>query len=300
MIFTAQQEQETGADIKRLNADVHRLTSIYPSRNYKNPASLDQVASYIFGEFNKCSDRVEFMRYNVNGLEYKNVIASFGPGSGERIVVGAHYDVCGDQPGADDNGSGVAALLELARLLSQRKPTLKHPVDLAAYTLEEPPYFRTPYMGSAVHAKTLASANIKIRVMISLDMFGYFSVFSDPDSFVPLYITHGTFMHGKTTAVVGKKGDEEMTKTIASYMNMNAPEKPEVRIVALNLPMDITGIDFSDHLNFWNYRYPAVMISNAYVCPSPNYHKPVDTIDTLDFKKMAYIINGVYRAVTGL
>jgi hypothetical protein len=299
--FTEHKDREMHADSKRLYLDVGKLASLYPSRNYKNPSSLDRAAEYIYKEFSACTDRVEYMKYKVNDIEYKNVAASFGPKDGERIIVGAHYDVCGDQPGADDNGTGTASLLELARLLSQLNPSFKfkHRIDLAAYTLEEPPYFRSPYMGSAVHAKYLADTHTKILVMISLDMFGYFSVFTDPERFVPLYITYGTLVHGKTTAVVGKKGDEEITKIIAKYMD-EAPTGKDVHTVSLNLPLDITGVDYSDHLNFWNHRYTAVMVSNAFVCPSPNYHKPVDTIDTIDFKRVTEIVDRIFNVLINL
>ncbi|MEJ7661165.1 MAG: M28 family peptidase [Hymenobacter sp.] len=93
----------------------------------------------------------------MNGQTYRNVLGSFGPAAGPRLVVGAHYDVCGDQPGADDNGTGVAALLELARLLGQQA-SLPYHVELVAYTLEEPPFFRTTNMGSFRHAQRLHRA----------------------------------------------------------------------------------------------------------------------------------------------
>lgn len=118
------------------------------------------------------SDSVSTQSYTANGLQYKNIICSFGTENARRIIAGAHYDVCGAQEGADDNASGIAGLLELARLLKGQK--LNYRIDLVAYSLEEPPYFRTQYMGSYIHAKSLADSKANVYGMISLEMIGYF------------------------------------------------------------------------------------------------------------------------------
>jgi hypothetical protein len=278
---------------KQLYTHVHQLSSIQPPRNYKNPSSLDRAAAYIFKEFSKWGKGVEVQRYHVNGTQYKNVIAWFGPKTGKRIVIGAHYDVYGDQPGADDNAGGVAALLELAGLFSRLKPGLKQRIDLAAYPLEEPPFFRTPNMGSAVHAESLAAANVKIRIMISLDMIGYFSDNVKPfRSFAPFF-KPGTIIPGNTTAILGKQGEENITQTLAKYIMKYS----DIHAAAVNPPPETPGIDFSDHLNFWKQGYKAVMITNFLVCPNLHYHQPGDTIDKLDFNRMAEIVKGLYGAL---
>jgi hypothetical protein len=279
--------------VKRLTADVETLASINPPRNHQNVSSLDRAADYIFKEFSRCTTRVEIQRYPVNDKEYKNVIASFGPIIGKRIVVGAHYDVCGDQPGADDNGTGVAAVLELARLFAGLKPKLKRRIDLVAYSLEEVPYFRGPYMGSAIHAASLAKAKVKIHVMISIDMIGYFSETRKPHQLVSSFIKPGTIIPGNTTGILGKKGEEKITDAIKKHMTKNS----NIAVLALNLPLGTTGMDFSDHLNYWKHNYPAVMITNFMVCPNFNYHKPTDTIEKLNFEKIAEIVKGLYFAL---
>ncbi|NIM15618.1 MAG: M28 family peptidase [Candidatus Aminicenantes bacterium] len=287
------QHPETPVSRKQLYTHVHQLTSIQPPRNYKNPSSLDQAAAYIFKEFSKWCKGVEVQRYNVNGTQYKNVIAWFGPKTGKRIVIGAHYDVCGDQPGADDNASGVAVLLELARLFSRLKPCLKQRIDLAAYTLEEPPFFRTPNMGSAVHAKSLAAAKVKIHIMISLDMIGYFSDKVKPFRIFAPFFKPGTVIPGNTTVILGKQGEKDITQTLAKYIMKYS----DINAAAVNPPPETPGVDFSDHLNFWKEGYKAVMITNLFVCPNLNYHKPGDTIDKLDFNKIAEIVKGLYGAL---
>lgn len=290
------QDQEIPVSVKQLHADVQALTSIEPARNYRNTVSLDRAANTIFKQFRQCSRRVTFQRYKAEGKEYKNIIASFGPKKGARFVVGAHYDVCGDTPGADDNASGVAAILELARLLAALKPQLKHRVDLVAYCLEEPPFFRTPHMGSAIHARSLAKKNVKVRVMISLDMIGCFATDTSPLRPIASFIKPGSVIPGQTTAILSKKEETKITKEIQIYMN---GIMKTVTAVALNPPAGTPTIDWSDHRNYWKEGYPAVLISNAFIAHNPNYHSPQDTIDTLDFDKMAEIVKGVYAYLVG-
>lgn len=293
----ALQKTDVSVSIKRLTADIHQLASLDPPRNYKNLSSLNRAADYIFNEFSQCTKQVEFQRYQVENNEdknekneYKNVIASFGPRKSKRIIVGAHYDVCGDQPGADDNGSGVAAILELARLLSGLKPPLKKRIDLVAYSLEEPPFFRTPYMGSAIHAESLAKAKVKVQMMISVDMIGYFSDTVKPHRYVSSFIKPGTVIPGNTTAIVGKKGQEKITGIITKVMMNNSG----ITALALNLPLDAPGVDFSDHLNYWNNNYPAVVITNFCISPNSSYHALTDTTEKLNIEKMAEIVKGLY------
>ena len=149
-----------------------KITKTPAFRNYRNVHQLNQVAKYIEDIFNKYSGNVSTQEYSVDNEVYKNIICSFGPKEGKRIIVGAHYDVCNEQEGADDNASGVVGLLELARQLQGK--TLRYRIDLVAYTLEEPPYFRTQYMGSYIHAESLQKEGADVFGMVSLEMIGYF------------------------------------------------------------------------------------------------------------------------------
>lgn len=144
------------------------ITKTPSYRNHQNIEQLNATANYIKTDFLMYSDSVSFQEYEVDGKVYKNVICSFGTENPQRIIVGAHYDVCGNQKGADDNASGVAALLELARQLKEQK--LNKRIDLVAYTLEEPPHFRTKYMGSYIHAKYLSDHKIDVFGMLSVEM----------------------------------------------------------------------------------------------------------------------------------
>lgn len=162
------------ADPTRLYTDAQFLTSLQPARSYENLGSLNQAADYIHTELAKLDCAVQEQVFQVEGDDYRNVIASFGPAEAERLIVGAHYDVWGEQPGADDNASAVAGLLETARLLHAQRPVLTRRIDFVAYSLEEPPFFATEHMGSAVHAQALHAAQVPVRVLC-YEMIGYFS-----------------------------------------------------------------------------------------------------------------------------
>jgi len=149
------------------------LSETLPARS-DDVDKLDVSAAYIHQIFSQYSQNTAYQTFEVWGIPYKNVIAQFGPKTDQPIyVIGAHYDSYKGLSGADDNASGVAGLLELARLLSTH--TLTRQVQLVAYALEEPPYFRTDDMGSFHHAKQLKEHNITVALMLSLEMIGYFS-----------------------------------------------------------------------------------------------------------------------------
>jgi len=164
-----------GVDSVKLKEHVNKLTHTSKPRSNYNVEALNEAADYISSQLKEYGYEVEEQKFTVEKKEYKNILCYYGPKDAERLIVGAHYDVCGDQPGADDNASGVAGLLEIARLLKLYQPKIDYRIDLVAYTLEEPPNFKTKNMGSAVHAKYLHDNKIKVKAMICLEMIGYFS-----------------------------------------------------------------------------------------------------------------------------
>jgi Zn-dependent M28 family amino/carboxypeptidase len=279
-----------------LYSHVSELTKIYPPRNFYNVESLNKSAEYITNKFKEYGSRINVQNFIVNGNEYKNIICSFGPENIDRVIVGAHYDVCGDQPGADDNASGVAGLLEIARLLKELNPKLKNRIDLVAYTLEEPPFFRSKFMGSFVHAKSLSDSKIKVKAMICLEMIGYFSE-SDKSQRFPLSILKLFYpSKGNFIAVVGNFTNYSLVKKIKRYII----EGSNVETYSINAPSFIPGIDFSDHLNYWKHNYDAVMITDTAFYRNDNYHEYTDTFETLNFDKMAEVVKGIYWAVINM
>ncbi|MEW6087167.1 MAG: M28 family peptidase [bacterium] len=281
---------------ERLYSDVKEITSTKPARNYENIESLNKAAGYIYDQFQKLSGNVEIQKYKAGDKEYKNIICSFGPMDSERIIIGAHYDVCGEQPGADDNASGVAGLLEIARLINELKPDMKNRIDLVAYSLEEPPFFRTEFMGSSVHAKSLVDLKVKVKVMISLEMLGYFSEKPKSQQYPVFFLKWFYPDKANFIAVVGKYGQGKIIKKIKKYMIQGS----NIDVQSLSAPSSLPGIDFSDHLNYWRYGYKAVMITDTSFYRNPNYHFTTDTIETLDFDKMTEVVRGVYWAVVNI
>ena len=262
-------------------------------RNYSNTEALDQVAAYIEAEFKKNCPDTKLQNFEVNGKNYKNIICFFKGKSQKRIVLGAHYDVADDQDGADDNASGVAGMIELTRILNENKSKINHDLEIVAYALEEPPYFRTLKMGSYIHAKSINDKNIEIAFMLSVEMIGYFSddwlSQNYPTPLMYLYYPNiGNFI----TLISGTKEYWRSRQIKKSFSrSMNTP------LFSLNAPDFIPGIDFSDHLNYWKFGYDAYMLTDTSFYRNPNYHKTSDTIETLDFDKIADIVRGLHGLV---
>jgi Zn-dependent M28 family amino/carboxypeptidase len=278
------------ADPARLRAHVEALGTRFVPRDFEHPENLDRAAAYVTQALRASGATVEDQPYTVGSRTYRNVLARIGPETGERIVVGAHYDAAGEQPGADDNASGVAGLLELSRLIAAAPPPLR--VELAAYTLEEPPNFAEDTMGSAVHAGFLAARNAKVRLMISVEMIGAFSDEPGSQSF-PLFF--GLFYPSTANfvAVVGKWGQGAAVDEVAASLR-TASALP---VETLSAPAFVTGIDFSDHRSFWEHGYSAVMITDTAFYRNPRYHTPEDRPETLDYARMAEVVKGLHCAV---
>jgi Zn-dependent M28 family amino/carboxypeptidase len=293
MLTSATSSAERTVDPARLEAHVRKLIELGP-RDESHIENLDRVAAYIKSELSQTGASVSEQPYRVQGKSYRNVIAQFGPESAERIIVGAHYDTAGPLPGADDNASGVAGLIELARLLGKQQLPLR--VELVAFSLEEPPYFGTTGMGSSVHAVLLSQQNVGVRAMFSLEMIGYFS--DAPGSqhfpigvFQALYPSTGNYI-----TVVGRLSDGLLVRRTKFAMRQAAP----LPVYSINAPRFVPGIDFSDQLNYWHAGYGAVMITDTAFYRNLNYHTAHDTAEKLDYQRMAMVVEGVYAAVTEL
>jgi len=285
-------------DRARLEAGVRALAERFHPRDSTHVANLDAAAGWIRSEMERAGAAVTEQTWSAGGETYRNVVARIGPGGEERIVVGAHYDTCGPYPGADDDASGVAGLLELARLLAAKPPPLA--VELVAYSLEEPPYFGTPQMGSAQHADSLAGAGVRVRAMLSLEMIGYFSDAPGSQSylhFAPLGWLRSHPDRANFIAVVGNLGGEELVRRVQRAMRAAGGPVP---VESINAPGWMPGIDFSDHRSYWARGFPAVMITDTAFLRNANYHEPSDTPETLDFARMAAVVAAVHEAVWAL
>lgn len=281
-------------DPASLGRHVEKLALRLGPRDLRNPSGLDGAARYIKSELERSRGRVFDQPFEVRGQTVRNIGCRFGENEGPLVVVGAHYDSCGGLPGADDNASGVAGLLELAMLLSRERLAL--PVELVAYTLEEPPHFGTEEMGSRFHARDLAVRRVPVKAMIGLEMLGYFSdVEGSQDYPVPgmafLYPRKGNFI-----AVVGRTLEPTLVETVRRSMALI----DGLTVESLIAPASLPGVGLSDHASYWQEGIPAVMITDTAFFRNPHYHTEGDLPGTLDYDRMAKVVSGVHMAVLSL
>lgn len=265
-----------------------------PARSYSNLDRLNYVAEYIFEDLKKNCDTVFYQEFTVQGVKYKNVIGSIGFKNNERIIIGAHYDVCGDQAGADDNASGVAGLLETAHLMKGKDLGKRY--DFVAFTLEEPPFFRSSNMGSYVHAKSLIDDKANVKGMICLEMIGFYSSEENSQTYPMKFLKWFYGKKGDFITVVNKFSQGQFGRSF----NRKMKDKSAIEVKRFLGPKSLKGIDFSDHMNYWKMGIDAIMITDTSFYRNPNYHQKTDTIDTLDFAKMAQVVDGVVNALIAL
>ena len=293
--------ERQGASASRLQGDVESLCAI-DHRDADHPDQLRLAASYIERELRATGARVEIQAFDgripSGTASFTNVIASFGDvGSKEpRLVVGAHYDafgLFGENPGADDNASGTAGLIELARLLGASDFDPPVTVELVAYANEEPPFFASPSMGSSVHADSLEEEALPVLGMISLEMIGYFTERQPWPNwlYASLYPNDGGFI-----GVVGRFEDRHLAKRVRGAFR----DRALIDAYTFTPPSWVPGTDASDHRSYWDRGHNAVMISDTSFLRNPNYHTPNDRPETLDYEKMADVVDGVLAAVIEL
>jgi hypothetical protein len=278
-------------DPTRLREHVQTLTVDLQPRAWDQTDILERCADYIAGHFRTAGAAVEFQEVRVNRKSYRNVIGRFAAGRSPRVIVGAHYDACGETPGADDNASGVAALIEIAYLLGQTPPDKE--VELVAYVLEEPPFFRTAQMGSAVHARSIAERKAEIAGVIVLEMVGYFSDAWGSQSYPSPLLRLVYPARGNFVAVVGPWNQGDWVKTVKVGMQA-ATSLP---VYSIRAPSVVPGVDFSDHLNYWPYGINALMVTDTAFYRNHAYHTAGDTAETLDFRRLGEVAVAVFAAI---
>lgn len=279
-----------------LRADVEGLVEAGGYRHFENVEGLDRAADFIRGRLEGMGYPVADQLLRVEGRLYRNLVTDYGREGAPLLVVGAHYDVCGDQPGADDNASGVAGLLAVAALLREHRPALPHRVELVAYTLEEPPFFRTESMGSSIHARSLSARGIPVRAAIVLEMLGFYADAPGSQRYPSRVLRYLYPDRADFVAVVGRFDDWGLTRAVKASMAGACA----VPVRSINAPAGVPGVDFSDHLNYWREGFSAVMVSDTAFYRNPNYHQPTDHPESLDFPRMAEVVKGVYAAVVTL
>jgi Zn-dependent M28 family amino/carboxypeptidase len=275
---------------------VSYLSGRIGQRSYLDLEKLNMTADYVEAGFLSSGCQVKRQSLMYSGNTYYNIITEVRGQDRSRdiLIIGAHYDSAVGTPGADDNASGVAGLLELARLSISSPP--KRTTRFVAFTLEEPPAFMTKNMGSYAYAGDLRNEGVRIYGMISLEMIGYYCDCAGcqlyPYSFFKLfYPDRGDFI-----SFVGNISSRSFTNKVKRSFK-SASSFP---IASLNGISIIPGVGFSDHRSFWSFGYQAFMITDTAFYRNPNYHSPGDTADTLDYTRMAELVKGIHKALGNL
>lgn len=275
---------------ERLRSTVERLCHEYSPRSHDHPENLDRIATWIAGEFGDAGLEVQVQEYGAEHGRFRNVIgrragtdASVG-----AIVIGAHYDAVRGSPGANDNASGVAVLLELIHTLPPVTAERTH--YFVAFSTEEPPFFGTDAMGSRVYATQLDKQGVDVTLMVALDMVGYYSDDSHSQSFPSplfrlLYPSRGNFV-----AIIGDARSGDAIERAKRGM-MAAGKLP---VHSLRAPVRSGLVQLSDHWSFRRRGMPAVQVTDTAFMRYPAYHRADDTPEKLDYERMAELVRSLH------
>jgi hypothetical protein len=264
--------------------------------NIAHHDELEKVARYIETTLESYGYVVHRQNFAVDDKTVRNIDVIIEPRTGvpapEVLVVGAHYDSAPTTPGANDNATGAAAVIELARLLGDLKGSTKRRIRFALFVNEEPPYFQTPDMGSLRYAQALAAQNERVVAMYSLETLGYYSDKPGsqqyPGPFGMMFPDRANFI-----AFVGMLGSRPLVReTVRSFRSHTA--FPTIGGAA---PASLEGIGWSDHWAFAEQGFPAVMITDTALFRYPHYHRPTDTPDKVDVEKLARVVKGIERVI---
>jgi Zn-dependent M28 family amino/carboxypeptidase len=273
--------------MENLYKHVERLSVKIGDRYLWKEGSLHEAADYIESILIADGYAVWHQTYSCYGKSVSNLIAEKNGGEKERVIIGAHYDTVPGTPGADDNASAVAGLLELAKL--HRETSNKKNLAFVAFVNEEPPCFGSNNMGSMVYAKHLKEQRIPVEMMVSLEMIGYFT-----KERIQTYPLPGMgLVYPKTGDYIGVVGNFHSSRYV-SFFKKGIRRHSSIQVRSLRAPEFFGGINLSDNYSFWHHGYRAVMITDTSFFRNRNYHQETDTIDTLDFERMAEVVKGLY------
>ncbi len=279
----------------RTSAHVKMLASTIGERNVEQYAALQKSSAYIQAQLEQFGYQVNRQGYSVEGKAVTNleVTVPGGNRNSENVVIGAHYDSVVGTPGANDNASGVAAVLEFARLMKAIEPA--RTIRFVFFVNEEPPYFQTHNMGSYVYAQRLKQQKTQVSSMMAIETVGaYFDSPGTqhyPAGLAALYPDKGNF--------IGFVGNTESRPLVQDAIRVFR-ETTQFPSEALSAPGDITGVGWSDHWSFWQFGYPAIMVTDTAPFRYAHYHQPGDTPEKLDYDRMARVVAGLRRVIESL
>jgi len=278
------------ASPRRLRESVQKLCSNWTPRDYRHVENLDLAAGWIADGFREAGLDVEVQEYRLREGLYRNVIGlrrGTDPTSGARVI-GAHYDAYRELPGADDNASGIAVLLELTRTLPASAP--RGDQYFVAFSTEEPPFFGSDDMGSYRFAKVLLERDVNVDLMIALDLVGYYSDEPDSQRFpLPglrwIYPDTGHFI-----AVVGDLGSGRWLRRTKRTMRATR----SLPVYSFRAPASFSGVAWSDHLSFRRLNLPGILVTDTAFLRYPHYHTARDTPEMLDYDRMARLVEALH------
>lgn len=280
---------------RRLESDVRSLAGDIGERNLFRHESLERAARYVAESLTASGHEVGFQEFTVRGQTVRNVeavISGREPDAGV-VVVGAHYDSVQGSPGANDNASGVAALLELGRALKGRN--FKREVRLVAFVNEEEPFSYTESMGSVRYARHLIDQRKKVAAMVSLETIGYYT--DDPGTQrYPFPLSYFYPDIGNFIGFVGNPASKTQVRKMVRTFRTHARFPSE----GLAAPDRIAGIGWSDHWSFWQQGLPAVMVTDTALFRYQEYHSPNDTPRILAYERFARVVEGLIAVVLDL
>ena len=277
-----------------LKSDVQTLAGEIGERNMARYPQLNAAADFIEGSFSRAGLHPQRDSYEVRGKACHNIEAAIPGTRPDVVLIGAHYDSVFGSPGANDNGSGVAALLALARRFAG-KPA-QQTLRFVAFVNEEPPYFLTEQMGSFVYAGRCKARGDRISAMISLETIGYFSDAPHSQTYPApglgvFYPTVGNFI-----GFVSNVHSRALLRRSITLFRKHAKIPSE----GAALPSFVPGVSWSDQWAFWQHGYPGIMITDTAPFRYPHYHSATDTPDKLDYDRFALVVSGMQKVIEGL
>ncbi len=274
---------------------VRHLADVIGERNVFRPGPLQQSVDFIREEFHKAGYDVSMQGYEVRGVESFNIEVEI-PGTDradEIVLIGGHYDSVIGSPGANDNATGAAATIALARHFAEYRPS--RTLRFVAFVNEEPPFFQTHNMGSLVYARRSRERGEHITAMISLETIGYYS--DEPGSQrypFPLRLFYPS--KGNFIGFIGNVRSRDLVRRAIGVFREDADFPSE----GAALPGSIPGVGWSDHWSFWRQGYPAIMVTDTALYRYPHYHSPRDTWDRVDYDRTARVVAGLIRVIEDL
>jgi hypothetical protein len=280
---------------EELRASVKTLAGEIGERNLVRYQQLDAAADFIETSFRNSGLKPRRDSYELESLPCHNIEGEIAGGSPpEIIVIGAHYDSVLACPGANDNGSGVAALLALARRFSGQN--LEQTLRFVAFVNEEPPFFQTSQMGSFVYASRCKERGDQISAMISLETIGYFS--DSPNS--QTYPAPGLgLFYPRLANFIGFVSNLQSRGLLRRAISVFRQQK-KLPSEGAALPAFIPGVSWSDQWSFWQHGYPAIMVTDTALFRYRHYHEPTDTPDKLDYDRFALVVSGMEKVIADL